>query len=81
MDVQAARTDGQTPVIPTRTTTLAAYARAVKHNEPPEVVADALALDTAARLQEQILAAFDRSPIDPDDADELADLLRSGGAS
>ncbi|WP_166136517.1 hypothetical protein [Nocardioides ochotonae] len=66
-------------MIPKRTTTLAAYARAIKASEPPEVVADALALDTAARLQEQITAALARSPIDPDDARELAALLLAGG--
>ena len=66
-------------MIPKRTVTLAAYARAVKNNEPPEVVSDALALDTAARLKEHILAAQAKSPIDPDDARELADLLLAGG--
>lgn len=79
MDVQAALHEGQSSVIPKRTTTLAAYARAVQNNEPAEVVADALALDTAARLQEQILAGLARSPIDPDDARELADLILGGG--
>lgn len=62
-------------MIPNRTVTLAAYARAVKAGEPAEVVADAKAIDTAARLKEQIWIALDRSPIHPDDARELAALL------
>lgn len=66
-------------MIPKRTATLAAYARAVKAGAPAEIVADALALDTAARLHEQIRAGLARSPIDPDDARELADLLLAGG--
>lgn len=68
-------------MIPKRTVTLAAYARAIKNNEPPEVVADALALDVAARLKEQIEQGFAKSPIDPDDARELADLILGGGRS
>lgn len=66
-------------MIPARTVTLAAYARAVRSQAPPDVLADALALDVAARLKEQILAGLARSPIDPDDATELADLLLGGG--
>ncbi len=66
-------------MIPKRSVTLTAYARAVQNRVPIEVITDALALDTAARLQEQILAALARSPIDPDDAAELADLLLRGG--
>lgn len=66
-------------MIPKRTVTLTAYARAKKEKAPPEVVADALALDTAARLKELILQYLAKSPIDPDDAAELADLIRGGG--
>jgi len=67
-------------MIPKRTITLTAYARAVKNRAPVEVVTDALAMDTAACLQAQILAALARSPIDPDDAAELAALLLSGNS-
>ncbi len=66
-------------MIPKRTVALTEYARAVKAGAPAAVVADARALYTAARLQEQILAALAKSPIDPADAQELAKLLLSGG--
>ncbi len=69
-----------TPMIPKRTVALTEYARAVKAGAPAAVVADARALYTAARLQEQIRAALARSPIDPDDARELSDLILTGGA-
>lgn len=62
-------------MIPKRTVAQMQYARVVKDNAPDEVVADALALYTAARLKELILAALAKSPIDPDDAAELAALL------
>lgn len=65
-------------MIPSTSVTRMAYARAVGSHAPPEVVADALALYTAARLQEQIRAALAKSPIDPDDAAELAALLTGG---
>lgn len=66
-------------MIPKATTARAALARAVRFHAPPDVLADARALYTAARLQEQILEAFAKSPIDADDAQELAELILSGG--
>jgi hypothetical protein len=63
-------------VIPKRTAAQADYARLVRLGGTPEQVADAKALFTAARLKEQILAALAKSPIDPEDAAELAALLR-----
>lgn len=66
-------------MIPKTTVALTNYARAVKAGAPAEVVADALAIYTAARLRDQILAARAKSPIDPDDLQELAELLLGGG--
>lgn len=65
-------------MIPARTATLAAYARAVKAGDPDGVAA-ALALDTAARLRELIGEGLARSPIAPDHARELAELILAGG--
>jgi alkanesulfonate monooxygenase SsuD/methylene tetrahydromethanopterin reductase-like flavin-dependent oxidoreductase (luciferase family) len=81
VDVQAALARRALPMIPKRTAAQADYARVVRLGGSPEQVADAKALYTAARLKEQILAAFDKSPIDPDDAAELATLILAGGAS
>lgn len=66
-------------MIPKRTIALTQYARAVKAGAPAAVLADARALYTAARLKEQILAALAKSPIDPDDAADLAALLLASG--
>jgi len=68
-----------TPVIPKTTVALTNYARYVRLHASDEVIADGLAIYTAARLRDQILTALAKSPIDPDDAHELADLILSGG--
>lgn len=65
-------------MIPKRTAAQADYARVVRLGGSPEQVADARALYTAARLKEQIEAGLARSPIDADDAAELAALIRAG---
>ncbi len=66
-------------MIPKTFVTRTELARAVNAGAPAAVVADARALYTASRLKEQILAALARSPIAADDAQELADLLLTGG--
>lgn len=67
-------------MIPKRTVAQTDYARLVRLGGSPEQIADAKALYTAARLKEVILQSLAKSPIDPEDAQELADLILTGGA-